>query len=107
MEQYKPYVPLERKPFTYEDYMALPCDFFKEGHVICRYLKDINAACGCSTSSCIEKRYIKTEKKEDIDVVKMIDGKVTVVMNDVVIKVEENNVEEIVTIESNKKVFSI
>lgn len=102
MEQYKPY--------TYEDFMAASSEFVKEGRVNRHDLRDINAVCGCSSSSCIEKRYIKTEKKEVFDVVKMINGKITIVINDVVIKVKDNKVdvvEDIVTIESNKKGFSI
>ena len=67
-----------------------------------------NAACGCSSSACIEKRYKRTESRENFDVVKIVNGKITVVINDVVIKVEENKVEEkIVTIETEKKPFLI
>ena len=58
-------------------------------------LRRLNAVCGCSNSDCIKIRYTRTENNERFDVVKMVDRKITVVMNDVV------------SIKSEKKSFLI
>ena len=103
----------ELKPFvpkTDEEIYAELHPLYEKCHVYYYHLRNMNAECGCLHFVCMHNRYTRTEKKEVFDVVKMIDGKITVVMNDVVIKVKDNKVdvvEEIVTIESNKKGFSI
>jgi len=57
----------------------------KEGHVNYHDLRRLHVECGCSESLCMETRYIRTKNKEVFDVVKMINGEITVVPNDIVI----------------------
>lgn len=99
LPELKPFVPKTDK----EIYAELH-PLYEKCHVYYYHLRNMNAECGCSHFVCMSNRYIRTEKKEVFDVVKMINGKITVVMNDVVIKVDDDKVEEIVTIESNKKI---
>lgn len=46
----------------------------------------LNAVCGCSSPSCIEKRIEKTQKNEVSKVVKKIGGIITFVPNDIVVE---------------------
>ena len=107
LPELKPFIPKTDK----EIYAELH-PLYEKSHVYYYHLRNMNAECGCSHFVCMSNRYTRTEKNHIFDVVKMINGKITVVMNDVVIKVDDNKVddnkvEEIVTIETNKKGFSI
>jgi hypothetical protein len=63
-------------------FSKFPCE---EGHVNYHDLRRLQMECGCSGSSCMKIRCTKTENKEVFDVVKMINGIITIVPNDVVI----------------------
>ena len=73
-------------PLNTRDPLAMFSKFpFEEGHVNYHDLRRLNVECGCLARSCMNIRYTKTQKKEVFDVVKVINGIITIVPNDVVI----------------------